>query len=624
MKIETGLFNQIVLQRTRRDVSDAAFTGTCKTTGPVQARVTRNGRTVRGFGGAKVGQAQRGRFSGAIKGLKAGGPYDISLCIGGGRSAEQVVGKNVLVGDVWIVAGQSNAQGCGLLKDAAKPHPMVRAFYMDDRWRAAKDPIHNMWAAIDPVHPTLAGGPALPNTVTGVGPGVAFGQEMHRRTGVPQGLLACSHGGTNMAQWDPSLKKLGGESLYGATVRRLVKNGGKIAGVVWYQGESDALDNAVDVYTAKMKRLIRAFRRDAHDVDLPIVVVQLASVCGHSDVPQLWNAIQDQQRRLGLSVKRCAIVPSIDLTLDDTIHISGVSQQVLGRRLAEAMHVLIAGRKAGKPPIALGKVSIRTIGHTGWADIVVEFENVAGALQSGGSRAMGFELVDGEISGHVYDTVLERNRAIVRTDLTSDGMSNMGLYYGFGNHPACNITDAADRSLPMFGPVRVGRLRALTPFQTHFRLSRVFDGAGNLSGLKRPHSARAMGWRDKRFAAGFCDVQTEWRDAAQEDRLIYYACKLQCDEAMKLNACVGYDGPVKMWIDGRLRYQDPDGINPGVEDQGVVPFRAARGEHEVIVALGSNHGMAWGMMLRFERTDVTAAELRRDPAQYVMPRVSAS
>ncbi|MAE62060.1 MAG: hypothetical protein CMJ49_11970 [Planctomycetaceae bacterium] len=589
MKIETGLLPRIVLQRSRRDLSNAAFTGAAKATGPVQARVSQSGRTVRDAG----------------------------------QTADSTTVKDVLVGDVWIVAGQSNAQGCGLLKNAIKSQPNVRAFYMDDRWRPAKDPIHNMWACVDQIHRDLAAGPLAVDKIRGVGPGVAFAQRMQQNTGVPQGIIAAAHGGTSMEQWDPRKKKLGTRSLYGATIRRFIKNGGKLAGIVWYQGESDALDNTADIYTANMKRLIRSFRRDLADPNLPFVLVQLTSVCGHTDRAKHWNAIQEQQRLLPNTVKRCATVPSIDLPLDDTIHVGGVGQHVLGKRLADAMHVITAPRAAGKPPIALKKISTIRNELMGWADIIVEFDHVVGDLRCGGHRATGFDISDGEHGGHIYDTILDRNRAIVRTDLSHTGLSSMHLHYGRGTFPFCNITDAADRSLPVFGPIRIGKPRALSPFITELRISRVFAGAGDLTTLKRPHPDPAMRWRVRNFADTFCDAQAEFGPTS-DDQLMYFACRLHCDEPMKLAAGLGYDGPVKFWVDGKLKFHDPAGTNPAVEDRAVIPFAASKGNHEVIFALGSNNGCAWGIMLRFERTDVTAAQLRQQPARYKMPRIFAT
>ncbi len=175
------------------------------------ARVTRGGRVLTGYAAKAVGTARGGKFEGRLSGLPVGGPYEITLTIPG-NVPETLTVSDLLVGDVWLLGGQSNMEGCGFRKDRAKPHPLVRAFYMTDEWRVAEDPIHQLWAAVDWVHNQ---GVKSPDPLErGVGPGVGFGQEMHRLSGVPQGLIACGHGGTSMSQWDPALKKEGGRSLY--------------------------------------------------------------------------------------------------------------------------------------------------------------------------------------------------------------------------------------------------------------------------------------------------------------------------------------------------------------------------------------------------------------------------
>ena len=60
--------------------------------------------------------------------------------------------RDILVGDTWILAGQSNMEGGGHLERALNAHPMVRALFMDDRWDTAKTPIHNIEAVVDQVH----------------------------------------------------------------------------------------------------------------------------------------------------------------------------------------------------------------------------------------------------------------------------------------------------------------------------------------------------------------------------------------------------------------------------------------------------------------------------------------
>ena len=96
----------------------------------------------------------------------------------------------------------------------------------------------------------------------GAGPGVAFGQKLYELTGVPQGLLACAHGGTSMSQWSPKNKDLSGDSLYGAMLRRVKKNGSAVKGMFWYQGCSDTDEMSSLLYYENMKAFISEVRKD--------------------------------------------------------------------------------------------------------------------------------------------------------------------------------------------------------------------------------------------------------------------------------------------------------------------------------------------------------------------------
>src|SRR6185437_2147922 len=120
MHVATGLFDHMVLQRTGKNVSNAAITGETSASGPVRAKVTLKGRTLTGYSNKTIGKAARGKFTATLAGLPVGGHYTITLTIGD----ESVTISDVLVGDVWIAAGQSNMQGCGLLSEALKPHAL--------------------------------------------------------------------------------------------------------------------------------------------------------------------------------------------------------------------------------------------------------------------------------------------------------------------------------------------------------------------------------------------------------------------------------------------------------------------------------------------------------------------
>lgn len=619
MIIQTGLFEHMVVQRNSRNLSEAAFRGDCQSQGALVARVTHQGRAVKGLDGVKVGSAKGGRFSGVLAGAPMGGPYDVELCIDG--SDERVKVRDVLVGDVWILAGQSNMEGAGLLAHAARPHGMVRAFFMTDQWGVAQDKLHDLSKAVDAVHADLCGG-NLPqfNPHLGAGPGVSFGQQMYHYTNVPQGLLACAHGGTSMSQWDPKLKKLGSRSLYGAMMRRFVKNGGKVAGVAWYQGCSDANADAVKLFTKRMKELVAAMRRDLGKADLPIVTVQISRVVGWGAAEAAWNSIQDQQRLFVNLVKNCAVVPAIDLELEDPIHVSGVDQNRLGRRMARAMMSLTTPGDKIKPPISLGKITLRQNPRTSQGEVVMEFDNVVGGLQASG-RPTGFSLSNsaGNTPG-IWRVELEANKVILRTSFLPMDLNDKSLWYGKGFEPYCNITDQADQSLPVLGPILLGRPRAMSPFVTRMRISGLLPSAGNLASLQYP-AAGSLKLQDKTFAQPFCHRHEEFAARGKEDVLVYYACRLRCAEAMKLKAHLGYDGPIKIWFDGREVYKDPEGTNPALPGDAVLSVPAKAGEHELMIALGSNCGRAWGVFLRLERTDVPLSAIKKGPENYTMPEV---
>ncbi len=348
-------------------------------------------------------------------------------------------------------------QGCGFQAEAEQPHPLVRACYTNDRWAVAKDPIHDLWNAADAVHHDLfaqrtGGMKRVPDRVFGAGPGVSFGKALLEATGVPQGLIACAHGGTSMSQWDPELKPRGGASLYGAMMRRIEKNGSAVAGLFWYQGESDANDQNAPLYTDRMVRFVETVRQDTGISDLPVVLVQIARVFGDFSAAA-WNSVQDQQRRLPQAIRRLAVVPAIDLPMNDNIHLSAEGQKRLGRRAAQAMSVLRYGARFGRQPIELNGIRFAPSRHAGACDLVVSFRNVQGRLVSSGPPA-GFSLVkDGGLYDRIYRIDLVGSRAVCRTLGTEKDVRDCCLHYGWGLTPACTITDEADRSIPVFGPI---------------------------------------------------------------------------------------------------------------------------------------------------------------------------
>ena len=612
MKIISGLFKNMVMQRDKKGVSNQPIAGSCagNIKGTVTVSVFKNKKILKGFSEVKAGSAARGKFTATLKGLPAGGPYDIQISCGAEKS--ELI-KNVLVGDVWILAGQSNMEGIGYRKERLKSDPLVRAFYNDDHWEDAEDPLHDFSIAVDEVHGRNARAPHI-----GTGPGVAFGQSLLKLTGIPQGLIACAHGGTSMAQWSPALKRKKGASLYGAMFRRFIKNGARVAGIYWYQGCSDTEPDLEKVYTEKMVAFIKAIRRDFKDPTLPFVAVQISRTIS-CDVPNGWNSIREQQRQLPSKIKNVQVVPAIDLSLDDGIHISGADCHRLGKRSAEAMAVLKYGNKKAIPPIALEKIEIVSDPFIGALNFLVTFKNVVGSLRSLG-RPTGFkfsENLDKPAVDIAFRTELKKNQVLMKTNLVQSGFDQLYAFYGFGHNPYCNITDEADRSLPAFGPYPLFSARA--PWVTRLGVSAILPSAGKLKGLGYSEN---LEFKVRTFNGPplyFCNLHNELSALAPEDNLVYYSSHIHCEEPMKVDILLGYDGPVKVWLDGKQLLHDPNGINPALPDQVKIPVKMSAGNHEVRIALSSNYGKAWGIFLRYRRSDVSLKTVMKGPDAYKIP-----
>jgi hypothetical protein len=361
-----------------------------------------------------------------------------------------------------------------------------------------------------------------------------------------------------------------------------------------------------------MQAFIRAVRKDLKAPGLPVAIVQIGAVFGNDlSLFTHWNDIQEQQRKLPGKITNLAVVPAIDLSLDDQIHISGRGQMRLGKRLAASMHNLTTAGSA--PAITLKNMRLKR-SHWEGMDIILTFDHVVGDLQANG-RPWGFTLVYNERDNNIYDVRLDGNRVILRSTLHQTEIDSAVLYYGYGPGPYCNITDAADRGLPVFGPLPVGELRAVTPFVRALRASKPLPLAGSIKELAFPAT---VDLQPRAFDGVLCDIHLD--DGRTSDPQVqYFACRLACPEAMPLQMLLGYDGPVKAWVDGAEVFCDPNGSNPAVVDGSKTLLNLPAGEHEVRIALGLNGNRAWGMYLRFERKDIPKRQLNK--GKFVLPEL---
>ncbi|MDR1304910.1 MAG: sialate O-acetylesterase [Verrucomicrobiales bacterium] len=450
----SGIQTGQVLQR-RRGGATVTVSGRATTTGSLTVALRRGSVTVSEWRRRVLRKISRaGDFTVTVSGLPVGGPFTLWFTL---ADAGAALGP-FYVGDVWILAGQSNMQGRARRPPQGEGGPLVRALRLNRRWARAADPLHLLAESPDAAH--YAGPPLTAAQIEkllaaeprGGGPGVWFGNAMFRADGVPQGLICAAHGGTSMTQWSPKLKKLGGGSLYGSLLRTVSGTGQPVAGVLWYQGENDANPADAPRYTLRMKELVAALRRDLRQPRLPWVIVQLARTTSLAD-QWSWFAVREQQRTLPLTVRDLAVVAALDLPMDDWIHVGGEGMPVLGRRLALALRAL---RGDGRlPPDVAAARRLPARGDVP-ARIEVTLKNIVGGLRVP-RAAGGFFIVSaaGAIKRDIFSRVAAVDGRLL-LDLAGDfDRAGDRLMYGQELNTDARITDGRDLALPAFGPLAV-------------------------------------------------------------------------------------------------------------------------------------------------------------------------
>lgn len=128
--------------------------------------------------------------------MPAGGPHDLLICAG-----DSLALHDVLVGDVWIAAGQSNMEmpvdGWARVLNAsaevaAAEHPQLRLLQVDHAlaYQPQDDIETRGWRACSPANVAAFSAAAY-----------FFGRDLHRELGVPIGIIQASWGGTEIESW---------------------------------------------------------------------------------------------------------------------------------------------------------------------------------------------------------------------------------------------------------------------------------------------------------------------------------------------------------------------------------------------------------------------------------------
>ncbi len=281
------------------------------------------------------------RWEITIKDVPAGGLYRIETCLdqSSGKVLEWAIRGDMIhhvgIGDVYVITGQSNSAGYG--KDPVYDPPEIGVHLLKNngKWDLASHPMNESTGTLHEEN-REAGNP-------GHSPYLSFAKYLKRELAYPIGLIQASLGGSPLSAWNPEENGI----LYRCMMNIIASQGGRIKGVLWYQGCSDTSKDLSETYPDRFKSMVAHLRKDLKEDSLPILTVQLNRYVAPSNetADRCWGMIREVQRQAWKRIPGVFVIPSTDSTLSDAIHISSVSNMVLGERLARTALKNVYGRK---------------------------------------------------------------------------------------------------------------------------------------------------------------------------------------------------------------------------------------------------------------------------------------
>lgn len=242
------------------------------------------------------------------------------------------------VGNLFIIAGQSNSSGYSRDYAFDPPSLNVHLFRNRSRWDLASHPMNES---------TLAG--SLPNEemgIPGVSPYLSFGRNFAELSGCPVGLIQTSLGGSSLSRWMPQTG-----DLYGNLIDKIRLTGGKYAGILWYQGCSDTTWDFAVSYKNRFAEFVKAVRQET-GYEIPFFTFQLnRQIGGLYDA--CWGMVREAQRQAAQELSRVYILPTTNCPLSDSIHNSAHANVMLGEKLSRlCAHVLLGKPEFFAPELA--------------------------------------------------------------------------------------------------------------------------------------------------------------------------------------------------------------------------------------------------------------------------------
>lgn len=398
--------------------------------------------------------------------------------------------KNVLVGDVWVLAGQSNMARelrtySWLMKKLPdlQENDAIRWFKITPN-TTADEPSKKI--VVDPAFED-SWQPCSRKLLPTFSPaGYFFAIHRYEQNKIPLGLIYAARGATRAESWVPMdvlkgrpeyahildkttnrnwkpVKRkpnpLRPTALYNGTVHPLIPF--TIKGVLWYQGESDS--PYPDTYTLLFPELIRVWRKAWGQGDFPFIFAQISSCkdrawsAAFEPKESAW-AWQREAQAYGLNEPNTAMIATHDVGEWEDIHPQNKND--VGKRFA-----LAAAALGGEKVVAAGPVYKS---HEILKDkVVVSFDHIHGGLRARevrmnktagmapGADPEAFIAEAGKLTGfticgadrvfHESDAVIEGDKVVVSSPKVKEPVA---VRYAWATFALANLY--SDAGLPAY------------------------------------------------------------------------------------------------------------------------------------------------------------------------------
>jgi len=396
------------------------------------------------FLGRKVSTvAADGRWQVTLDPAAAGGPYEMKIHSGG----ETITLGDILIGDVWLCAGQSNMGDVPANSPIPEEkrqellgtdYPGLRYVRMPTQDRSeslgndvSEEPFK--WTAA--MRSSLNGFSAV---------SYFFGRELNASQKVPIGLIFAIKAGSQAEQWmdGRTLKTVyTPEELAQVCDRRMATGlfNGIIApvipfairGAIWYQGESNADKEALYMgYYKSLPAMIQNWRGLWKQGDFPVLLVQLPSFSGGYP-PFSWAHIREAQLLASQKLPNVGMIVSFDE--GDPTNLHPPNKYWVGTRLGLLARGMVYGEKVETSgPIYR---SMKTKGNK----VLVTFDHAGSGLVAHGPLS-GFQVSGADGTKVAAQAEITGKDTLV---VWSDAVANpVAVFYAWDNNPQASLFNA--------------------------------------------------------------------------------------------------------------------------------------------------------------------------------------